>query len=383
MTERELFFAVCEGKDVPRVPFFPDITAWYMARRMRPGEAQPYGPGQLIPDDSPIHARPGDMPRRYRDWTFLDFYRNFHWGLPIHIYGCLETHYDGVERRSVRDGTKTVTELTSPMGTLQRVTMQAVDGSSAPREHFVKTLDDLAVMRDIVERTSFSARTERIKRVLKTVGEEGVADFVVGRSPFGKLVQEYVGYERVAYWLHDRPDLIREFFEFQWEKDMEPVRMAAESAARVVIISDHADEHLISPPWFEEFCVPFYAEASRILHDAGKLVSTHLDGNFRGHFPHLPKTGFDILDGCTPAPMNNYTARELAAAMPEGMVAYMGVPAGLFIMESSDDEIRRSGREIVEALGRRLILNIGDILPANGRLAPAIELGESAASARP
>lgn len=42
-----------------------------------------------------------------------------------------------------------------------------------------------------------------------------------------------------------------------------------------------------------------------------------------------------------------------------------------------------TGREIVEALGGRLILNIGDILPANGRLARVIELGEFARSAGP
>jgi hypothetical protein len=26
------------------------------------------------------------MPERFRDWTYLDFYRNFDWGVPVHLY---------------------------------------------------------------------------------------------------------------------------------------------------------------------------------------------------------------------------------------------------------------------------------------------------------
>ena len=81
--------------------------------------------------------------------------------------------------------------------------------------------------------------------------------------------------------------------------------------------------------------------------------------------------------------MNNFTAAELAEAMPEGMVAYVGVPSGLFIVGDSDDEILCSGREILEALGRRVILNVGDVLPANGRLEPLLQLGRWARSVSP
>lgn len=222
-----------------------------------------------------------------------------------------------------------------------------------------------------------------MQQVLGTIGALGVADVVIGRSPFGKPVQEYVGYERMAYWLYDNPQVIHRFFEFQWPSDLSLVQMAAELPARIAIISDHADEHLIPPPWFRDFCVLFYSEACRILHAAGKLVSTHLDGNFRGHFPYLAATGFDLLDGCTPAPMNNYTAAELAAAMPANMAAYVGVPCGLFMLEDADDEILESAREIVAAFRTRgrLILNVGDVLPANARIQPLVKLGRLAQAA--
>ena len=98
------------------------------------------------------------------------------------------------------------------------------------------------------------------------------------------------------------------------QKDLELIRMAAEAPGPIVIISDHADENLISPAWYREYCIPYYNKACAILHAAGKKVSTHLDGNFKGYFPFITETGFDLLDGCTPAPMFNFEPEELAAA---------------------------------------------------------------------
>jgi hypothetical protein len=49
MTHRERFFAVLENGRADRVPFFPDITDWYKARRTPPGEPQRFATGQLIP----------------------------------------------------------------------------------------------------------------------------------------------------------------------------------------------------------------------------------------------------------------------------------------------------------------------------------------------
>jgi hypothetical protein len=55
MTQRERFFAVLENRPSDRVPFFPDITDWYKARRTPPGQPQRYATGQFIFDDDPFH----------------------------------------------------------------------------------------------------------------------------------------------------------------------------------------------------------------------------------------------------------------------------------------------------------------------------------------
>ena len=376
MTPRQHFFSILEGRKPETTLFAPDITTWYVTHRLPLGEPHPFQAGGFIPDDDPVHSRPGTMPERFRDFTFLDFYREFGWGCPVHLYGwCDEEYVGGVEKRTSVEGNRRITQFITPRGTLTRVSLLAADGSWAPHEHYVKTLDDLALMRRVVESTRFVPHYERIDTTLSALGEQGWGDVVIMRSPFGKLVHEYMGFDQVVYALMDSPDVIHDFMTLQEQKDLEYVRLAAAAPARLVILSDHADENLISPPQYAQYCIPYYRKMNEILHATGKSVSTHLDGNFRGYFPLLGRTGFDLLDGCTPAPMFNYEVEELAAALPDGMAAFCGVPATLLCRDLPVAEVTGFGRRIADALRGRGIVNIGDILPPEGDIEQVIALG--------
>ena len=376
MTHRERFFAAVAGKPVDHPPFFPDITDWYAGARTLPGRPRASGSGCFIADDDPINRSPGPMPPCYADWTLMDFYRRFDWGLPVHVYDWFETVYNGVEQSTSRQGNRRITRLRCPAGELRKVATMAADGSWAPTEHYVKRLDDLDIIRYVVERTSFRPRYERVREVLAAVGDMGVIDLPIMRSPFGKLVHEYMGFEQVVYALFDEPQRLLDFMAAQEVRDLELVALAAEAPAKVVILSDHADENLISPDLYRRYCIPHYHKACAVLHRAGKIVSTHLDGNIHGYMPLLGETGFDLLDGCTPAPMMNYEPEELAAALPDRMSCYCGVPATLLCRSATGEQVVAFGRRILEAFGGRVILNVGDILPPDGDIRHVVALGE-------
>lgn len=376
LSHRDRFLAVMRGERVHPMPFFPDITDWYGARRGEPGKPRPGGAGSFMSDTDPAHRLPGDMPDAYREFTLLDFYRHFDWGLPIHHYDWFRRVYAGGVERTVReqDGERTI-RLRTPKGELVRRELLAADGSWCPVEHFCKRAADLEIIRLAVEATRHEPCYDRVLAAMTEMGGLGVGDLPLDRSPFGKVVHEYLGFEETVYALHDDATRIEEFLAAQEQCDLQLVRLAAAGPAPVVILSDHADENLIAPPYYERYCIPYYQKIVKILHDAGKIVSTHLDGNFRGFFPLLGKTGFDLLDGCTPAPMFNYEVEELAAALPPGMKSWCGVPASLFCQGLPDREILAFGDRIAAALAGRGILNIGDILPPNGNIGQVIALG--------
>lgn len=115
------------------------------------------------------------------------------------------------------------------------------------------------------------------------------------------------------------------------------------------------------------------------MHAAGKLVSTHLDGNIKHLLPLMHEAGFDLLDGCTPAPMGNYEVEDLASVLGPKLKTYCGVPSTLFCTHVPTEEIISYGQRIL-ALHPNVILNVGDVLPPDGNIAQVIALGELAAS---
>jgi len=376
MNNRKLFFDLLDNKKVNRVPFFPDITTWYEYTRKKFGEKETFGPGVYISDNIDFHQRESRLSKQFANMTFLDYYREFDWGLPVHIYNWYNVEYIGNIEKIVKetDNTKIIKYIT-PKGIIQKTLKLASDGSWAPCEYFVKQIEDLDIIKYIFEHRAITPFFDQIEKFLNETKSFGVCDLVIWRSPFGKLVHEFMGFENVIYALYDNEKIILKFLEFLEKEDLKIIELAANSPAKLVIISDHADENLIAPNHYLKFCIPFYQKACRILHNSNKYISTHLDGNFRGYFPFIKETHFDLLDGCTPAPMFNYDPDELALATKDSMHCYCGVPSTLFTQDLRTDEIINYGKKIVKAFNKKVIVNIGDILPYIGDVKQVIELG--------
>ncbi|MEW6235739.1 MAG: uroporphyrinogen decarboxylase family protein [Candidatus Omnitrophota bacterium] len=373
---RERFFAFLHGNYQGRILFFPDITDWYKARRTPLGEPQRYEPGQIIYDDDPFHRQNRDMPPKFRDWTLLDFYRRCGWGCPIHLYKWREEVRDGWRQDIRFDNGKEYALLKTPIGELRRVRTLAADGSYCITEHFAKTIKDLDILLWAVRHTSISIRFDRIQKALEALDGFGVIDIPVGRSPFGTFIHDAMGLYQGIFALHDELAAVERFLDSLAEPFLQTIRAAAQTPARIVIVSDHADEYLICPPHYQKYCLPIYQKACVILHEAGKIVSTHVDGNLHGHFRLLPQTGFDLLDGCTPAPMSNYSVSELSAALGDKLYAYCGIPACLFAANRPDEEILAWAETIERESRGRMILNVGDILSPEGNIEQVIRVGE-------
>ncbi|MDD5483962.1 MAG: uroporphyrinogen decarboxylase family protein [Kiritimatiellae bacterium] len=378
MNNRDRFFNILTGGQIDRTPFFPDIASWYVYTRQPFGTEAAFGPGDYIPDDSAFNKKESRLKGKAAKMTFLDFYRTHDWGLPVHLYKWRNTEYlNGIEVMEKKTGEFKSRTYKTPRGDLQKTWQLAGDGSWAPQQHLIKELKDIEIYKYLAENCREIPDETAVLEFYGDTEGFGVCDTVINRSPFGKLVHELMGFERVVYELYDNEKVIHDLLSFQEYLDLALIEKAADYPAKIVCISDHADENLISPAYYRKYCIPFYQKACAILHKKGKFVSTHLDGNFKGFFPVIRETHFDLLDGCTPAPMFNYEVEELAAAAGKDLRCYCGVPSTLFTQNLPEHEITAFARRIMKAFSKRVILNVGDVLPPDGDIDLVIAAGRT------
>jgi hypothetical protein len=284
-----------------------------------------------------------------------------------------------VKLNSVTKGDYRYLTYETPKGSLNRTYRMDHDGSWANCGYWINDLKEFEILKYIVTHTEFEPDSKEVEIFFNEVEDIGVCDLPVGRSPFGKMVHEYLGFQNTVYTLYDEEDLFLEFLQVQQETDLKLIDTALELPAKIVIISDHADENLIAPTYYKDYCIPYYHIACDKLHKAGRYVSTHLDGNIKNYMKILKDTGFDYLDGCTPAPMFNYQPEDLAKAILPGMTCYCGVPASMFVGSYTKEEVCEMGRRIARAFDNRVFVNVGDILPPNGNIDLVIAVGEALA----
>ena len=138
---------------------------------------------------------------------------------------------------------------------------------------------------------------------------------------------------------------------------------------RLVIFGDNVDNLSVSPDLFRRYSLPYYQRKSERLQACGKTVLCHMDGRLQGLLPLIGETGIDVLDGITPEPMGDYSIRELRDALGDGQIAWAGVPSTLFCAGGARQTVVEYARRLCDALGDRLILNVGDQLPPDADIA--------------
>jgi uroporphyrinogen-III decarboxylase len=143
------------------------------------------------------------------------------------------------------------------------------------------------------------------------------------------------------------------------------VDLLTTSPAEIIIMGDNFSSDLQPPRFFEKWSRPFYAEAIRRLHRAGKCVAVHIDGRLRGAIGMIRDAGADCGDAITPAPMGDLTPAECREEAGPGFILSGGVPPTLWLPDAPVEVFKRSVLDwlALRKASPRLIANAGDQVP--------------------
>jgi len=353
MSLRERILAVYSG-DVPDVvPYMLDLSHWFYHRNRLPWDLSA---AYEAPERELI-----DCHRRLGCGFYLANLASFY------SASFAEDVTAETEKQVREDGRPEIAwRLKTPLGEIERrrVWEETTYGWGISRWG-VRTEQDLAVLAYAMSRRRFTPNWPNYRAWVDEVGELGVVYIVAGYSAIGYLLHYWMGVEGVAYATADFPEAIRRAVDEINANNLRLVDLLAQSPAEVAILGDNFSSDVQSPAFFAKWSKPYYDEAVRRLHAAGKRVAVHIDGRLRGAIGMIRQTGADCGDAITPTPMGDLTPEACRDEAGPDFILSGGVSPDLWLPGVPVDTFKAKVIEWLD-LGKRsprLIAGAGDQVP--------------------
>ena len=256
--------------------------------------------------------------------------------------------------------------IDTPLGSIQRTRVwEERTYAWAVSDWGVRTEQDLRVLGHALGGRMFAPRWDKLGAWEEYVGEWGLVYMPLGYSGMGYLLNCWMGVEAVMYAVVDWPQTMHEVIDAINESNLRCIDMLASSPAEVVVMGDNFSSDVQPPRFFEEWSRPFYEEAVRRLHAAGKYVAVHIDGKLRGALKMIGDSGADCADAVTPKPMGDLNPVQCREEAGPGFILSGGVSPDLWLPSAPVERFEKAVLDWLELkrYSPRLIAGAGDQVP--------------------
>jgi hypothetical protein len=346
LTPLERILATFEGEAPDRIAWQPRTDHWYDVNKALGTLPPEYRGKQLLEIYDDLKASP-------RTWRFF--------APTIRVI-----QGKGVEMKVVEDEEKIVTTYAVPTGKLREVQTKTVHGVATYRtEYLLKGVEDFRALTYVLENQMFEFDRHLYDQIVKWFGDRSEPIVNLPWASIQRLTVDWMGLEKTVLSLWKHPKETNELIQAIQDSASRRIDLVKKTPFKFVNFGDNIDQDLVSPPLFEKYMLPWYKQKTRELHEAGKILTSHWDGNIKLLLRYIKDTGLDSLEGVPPLPMGNVTLEELHEAM-RGMVLFDGLPATYFLDMVTKQDLEDFTRKILGLFSPKIILGISDQLPPNG-----------------
>jgi hypothetical protein len=314
-----------------------------------------------LPDRVPLLVYSSLLPRG----SFERKVRNIGVGLDIWCNVYKESMPNVViEGRTYKEYAYTIYK--TPLGKVSIVTRTGLrfqlPGGSWVVEYPVKNIEDISVLKFIVDDIIYEPDYENFKEAEETLGDDGIVTTWADYTPLMKIIIRYMGLRNYSLIYRRRPEVISDLVEVIDRKYAEMHKIIASSPAKIVRVGDNMDGVFISPNIFEKYCLPYYNKYAAFFKDAGKIVISHMDGRLKVLKEMIAKTKLDAIEAFTPPPMGDLGLKEARAAWKDKII-WINFPEAVFLWSS--EEIKKFTLRLLEesAPGEKFIISITEDSP--------------------
>ena len=183
-------------------------------------------------------------------------------------------------------------------------------GTNLRCEFLIKKLEDYKVVEFMTRDMVYTPNYDAILAAEEKMGDDGVVIGNLKYSPIQQMLVMLMGPERYGIDYYENRELFDSLYSAITEKDRELYRIAAESPAEFVIYGDNITSDMIGLERFVQYCIPRYNECAALLHEKGKRLGVHMDGNLRLLKESIAESGIDFVEAFTGSPMFDLSVGE-------------------------------------------------------------------------
>lgn len=321
-----------------------------------------------------------ELPAPFGGMELPEIYREL--GCSNRIYEYNEA-FQLVEDPSIRRSSRTLSQyeteekIETPVGTITRIMRgNSSNGGLYPKKWWVETEEDLQVMIYITEHQDWKWDEDRYQAIFRKWGTLGAPTMFMPRVSIQNLYIDLMGVEGTVYALMDYPDTVEAFFDVLEKNRERLIRVINQSPVKMINFGDNLHGGLLSDAYFEKYVLPVYQRSCQLLHEGGKFVTAHWDGDTKSLLKYARQTGLDGIEAITPLPQGDVSLKEVKEALGDGMWLLDGIAAILFNKEYPVEQLLQQAQECIDLFAPKLILGISDELSSYGDIERIRLVGE-------
>lgn len=310
----------------------------------------------------------GELPGKYKGMTKAEIYRDLGCSARIYEYNdCFYPVYDDTIRyTSKTEGDLQTDTFETPVGTVTHITKSTPSSwARLTVKEWVCSEEDLKVFTYIEQHTNWTFSQEIFDKVHAEWGNLGAPTVFIPRVSVQRLYIDLMGVEEAVYAMMDYPETVEAYFAALRECHLRLIDVINPSPVRIINFGDNIHSGTLSPSLFEKYVLPEYKIRCERLHQGGKFVCSHFDGDNRGLMEFYQQTGLDGIEAITPVPQGDVTLEEMHQALGD-MFLLDGIPAIYFDEDYPEEVLVDCVHKILDLFAPNLILGISDEISSTG-----------------
>ncbi len=235
-------------------------------------------------------------------------------------------------------------------------------GARRQIEFWIKGEKDYEPLMYMISHTVYYPAYDDIIAAKEDLGEDGFVWVWAGYSPLQKIMLRLTGIEQFCYELVDRPDLLWDLYDALWERDRRKYPIIAEAPVEMIQYCANPIAKVLGRDLFVSKVLPCLNECAEVIHAAGKILSTHVDGDNAIWATDLAHSSVDVVEAFTPSPDTDMSMRQ-ARDLFKNKIIWANFPSSVHV--ASVEKVREITKEILRAVspGDRFLLGITEDVP--------------------